>query len=285
MFNILICGGYIKRENKVATQVKVVKVNNFKEYYNFPSMLEERHHFKGVYLKWEVYVIGGFNKVSRTKSVSVEKYSPLSKKWIKVTDIPDKRQNFCGCAYIDNIFIFGGFEPGPGYLNSCLQFNAKLLKWNEVAKMNEQRSVAACAIYYENIVVSGGLDDYFYSLSSVESYDVFANVWTPMPNMIEERSNHSLIFVKSKLFAIGGTLSNTNCEVFDKISNMFVTFKTPKFRSFIVTAVSIGGKIFVFQNESQVVLCYDVDKDEWTENSCKATEKICDYSPVRVPLY
>merc|ERR1712240_406733 len=103
--------------------------------------------------------------------------------------------------------------------------------------------------------------------------------------MIEERRRHSLVCIKGKLIAIGGNRLNTNCEVFDKISNMFVTLKTPKFRSFIVTAVSIGSKILVFQNESQVVLCYDVDRDEWTEKSCKAIKNLCNYSTVTVPLY
>ena len=151
--------------------------------------------------------------------------------------------------------------------------------------MNEQRSDSACALFEGNIVVSGGYNYDNNNFKSVELYDVFANAWKSMPNMIEERQSHSLVCIKSKLIAIGGNLLNTNCEVFDKISSMFVTLKTPKFRSFIVTAVSIGSKILVFQNESQVVLCYDVDKDEWTEKSCKAIENLCNYSTVTVPLY
>ena len=149
--------------------------------------------------------------------------------------------------------------------------------------MNETRSEAACVIYEENIVVSGGY--HRWNLNTVESYDVFGNIWTPMPSMIERRYGHSLVCVKSKLIAVGGTFLNTNCEVFDKLSYKFVALETPKFSSCLVQAVSIGSKIFVFQNFTKVVLCYDVDKDEWSEESFKATENIRYYSTVKMVLY
>ena len=283
MFKILICGGYNKIEKKFVTQVKEINVNNFKEYKDFTSMVEERHRFKAVYLKGEVFVFGGFNEVGPTKSV--EKYSPLSKKCVKVTDIPNKRQDFCACAFIDNIYLFGGYDDGPGYLKSCLRFDAKLFKWNEVAKMNQARSRAACAIYEGNIVVSGGTSDGFIDLSTVKSYDVFGSVWTPMPSMIEERSNHSLVCFKRKMFAIGGADYNTNCEVFDKISNKFVILEAPNFFSYNVESALVGSKILVFQNYTEVLLCYDVDKDEWSKELCKATENIYYYSVVKMPSY
>ena len=122
-------------------------------------------------------------------------------------------------------------------------------------------------------------------LNTVESYDVFGNIWTPMPNMIEERSSHSLVCVKSKLFATGGERLDTGCEVYDKTSNKFVTLEAPNFLSFQVKSVLVGSKIFVFQNDTKVVLCYDDDKDEWTEKSCKTTENIRLYSSVKIPFY
>ena len=245
-------------------------------------MLEERHHSKAVCLKGEVYVIFGFNKGVRIKSV--EKYSPISKKWVIVTDMPDKRQYFCACAFIVNIYLFGGLDDERGVLNYCLKFDAKTLKWKEVAKMNKARSCAACAINEGNIVVSGGINNAI-GLRTVESYDVFGDVWTPMPSMIKASRSHSLICVKRKLFAIGGTFSNTNCEVYDKTSNIFVTLKTPSFLSYRVKSVSVGSKMFVLQNNTQIVLCYHADKDEWSKEFCEATENISYYSAVKMPSY
>ena len=106
-----------------------------------------------------------------------------------------------------------------------------------------------------------------------------------MPNMIERRYDHCLVRLKSKIFAIGGASLNTKCEVFDKISYMFTTVETPKFNSYRVESVLVGSRIFVFQNDTKVVLCYDDDKCEWTEKSCKATENIGHYSSVKIPFY
>ena len=119
--------------------------------------------------------------------------------------------------------------------------------------MNVTRSYAACAIFKETIVVSGGIGYDSNALRTVELYDVFDDVWTPMPSMTEERSSHSLICVKSKLFAIGGTFLNTDCEVYDKTSNMFVTLEASSFLSYNVKSVLIGSKIFVYQNDTKVV--------------------------------
>ena len=184
---------------------------------------------------------------------------------------------------MNKVYLFGGHDWKSGYLKSCLDFDAKKIRWKEAAKFNEEKSLAACSIFEESIVVSGGYNGQ--ELNTVELYDAYSDSWTPMPNMIEERSHHSLVSLKSKLFAIGGANLNTNCEVFDKTSNMFVAFETPKFHSHDVTAVSIASKIFVFQDFEDYVLCYDVDKDVWSENWCKALQSISDYPAVRVPLY
>ena len=106
-----------------------------------------------------------------------------------------------------------------------------------------------------------------------------------MPSMIKKRKHHSLVCVKSKLFAIGGAHHNTNCEFFYKTTNMFVTIKLPEFWSSNVEAVSVGSKIFVFSSFSPITLCYDVDKEKWSKKSCKATKNLQYYSSVKIPLY
>ena len=282
MFNILIFEGFDNKERKYNNKVKEFDRNSFQKHKDLTSMLEDRVYSEAVYLKGEAYVFGGKSKKGFSKSV--EKYSPVNKTWNQVTDIPDKRQHFCACAFIDIIYLFGGCIKGVG-INSCLKFDAKTLKWEVIAKMNITRSRAACAIYEGNIVVSGG-ENIFVEHIAVESYDVFADIWTPMPNMIEARCNHSLICFKSKLFAIGGgIILNANCEVYDKSSNVFVTLESPSFRSYKVKSVLVGNKIFVFQREKKVVLCYDCDKDKWSEESCEATENISHYSAVKMISY
>ena len=286
MFQVILCGGIDFYERKPRNQALVLDVNMNEELNYLPLMLEERYLSRAVCLKGEVYVFGGIG-LERKRLKSVEKYSPVSKTWKYVCDLPDERLNFCACSFMDNIYLFGGgiYESGE-VLKSCFEFNAKISKWNEVKKMCTSRKFSACAIYEENIVVSGGIGYNLNALNTVESYDVFADTWTKLPNMIVRRSLHSLVCVKGKLFAIGGGARlGANCEVFDKISNMFVIIETPRFISSSVQAVSIESRIFVFQNNTRVVLCYDVMKDEWFEDYCGATENIDRYSTVKVPFY
>ena len=107
-------------------------------------MLEERYYFKSVYLKGEVYVFSGC--YTRRCLNLVEKFSCITNKWVKLSDIPYRRQYFCTCAFIDKVYIIGGHGFGYGSLNSCLQFDIKKFKWKEVAKINELREEAACNI-------------------------------------------------------------------------------------------------------------------------------------------
>ena len=114
----------------------------------------------------------------------------------------------------------------------------------------------------------------------------FSNTWKPMPSLIEIDRDRSMVSVKNKLFVFGGVYLGSYCEIFDKTSNRFVTLKSLGFNeSFGMKAISVGNKILLFTYEAKLILCYDVDKDEWSRESCEATEDIgCD-SLVKVPIH
>ena len=290
MFNITVCGG-MNNSNKYKfsgyRHVRQFNVNNLKKFSTFPTFVTKRYDTKSTCLKGEIYVFGGYDiKPSGLfRLTSVEKYSPITKIWNTVTDMPDKRIDFCVCAFINKIYIFAGFEIKSGYLNSCFQFDTKKLNWKEMAKMNKARRFAACVVFDENIIVCG-ITDLLDDHKTVESYDVFSNTWKYMPSLIEIDRDHSMVSVKNKLFVFGRVYFNTYCEVFDKTSNKFVTLKSLDFiGSFGMKAVSVGNKILLLKHKTKHVLCYDVDKDEWLRESCEAIEDIGDYSLIKVPVY
>ena len=70
-------------------------------------MISKRRNAQAVYLKGEVYILGGFDNCG-TYLTSVEKYTPSTNKWTRVSSMFDERHLFCGCAFINKIFIFGG---------------------------------------------------------------------------------------------------------------------------------------------------------------------------------
>ena len=140
--------------------------------------------------------------------------------------------------------------------------------------MNNVRSSATCAVFEERIVVTGGCDNNFNDLNTVESYDVAADSWSAMLNMIERREQHSLVVDKNKLFVIGGVFDipiEQRCEVFDRISANFDALKCIN-SIYCNRALSIGTKIFIFQNDKPVIVSYDVGKDEWSEEPCEAAK-------------
>ena len=217
--------------------------------------------------------------------MSVEKYSPSSYNWSEVAFMFDKRSNFCACAFMDKIYIIGGFSFNGRHktTKSCLRFNTVEKNWNEVCAMIEVRKKAACEVFQGNIVVSGGINNNAQVLNSVESYDVFANKWTPLPNMRNIHSNHSLVTVKNKLFVIDG---NTNIyEVFDNICKKFISLKSPYGYINLNKAMSIGNRIVVFLHERSSIVFYDVEKDEWSAESCEITKHIDDFSCTKIPCY
>ena len=126
------------------------------------------------------------------------------------------------------------------------------------------------------------MDSYDDDLNSVESYDVFADQWTSLPNMINGHCDHSLVVVKNKLFVIGN--ENKSFEVFDNVCKKFVALKSTYTLS-LNKAISIGDKIVIFQHSSTSVICYDVDKDEWFEESCEVTKYYEDFSLTKLPQY
>ena len=163
-----------------------------------------------------------------------------------------------------------------------MQFNLNDNSWKEICEMNEVKDGAACVVFQGNIVVSGGVDNNNNRLNTVESYDVFGDKWTSMPNMINSHSYHSLVVVKDKLFVIGNEIYF--CEVFDNVSKNFVSLKHPPSMSYN-KSVAIGNRIVVFQENQSTILCYDVDKDEWSEESCEVTKYLDDFSCAKLHCY
>lgn len=140
--------------------------------------------------------------------------------------------------------------------------------------MNDPRSFAACKLFAGNIVVSGGLGNNNAS-KTVESFNCFTGTWTLMPSMMERRIKHGLVAVRSNLFVFEGNnkldgVDVITSEAFDNICKKFVSFQLPissySISSYMVDIVSVGSKVFVFQDYTPAIIVYDVDKDEWEES-------------------
>ena len=101
-----------------------------------------------------------------------------------------------------------------------------------------------------------------------------------VPRMTRGYNNHSLLTVEDKFFVVGH--ATAGCELFDNACKKFVAINKP-LDICCSKSVAIGNKIVMFQKLCSRVVCYDVDKDEWSEESCEVTKNLEGFSCMKIP--
>ena len=219
-----------------------------------------------VYLNGHVYLLSCLD--DKDNSVKkIKKYSIASNALETLGDMLDDFYDSCVCGFINKIYFVGG-STLKGEVTCC--FDTVDCAWKYAAGTNHYRSNAACTVFEGKVVVSGGQHYNYTDLSSVEAFDHVADEWSFMPSMIESASRHELVAVKNKLFAVGSW--KRFVEVYDSTSGIFAAVKQPGTTNFNGTArvdkvFSVGRVVFI-TFESNVALCYDVDKEEYFEEAC-----------------
>ena len=287
-FSIVVCGGRNIKSNKPVTDVKSFFTSSLREVNNLPQMNNARKCFSAVYIRDEVYVLGGIGDDYKVVS-SVKKLSSATNTWKHVVDMMDNRTFFSACSFMDSVYIMGGILDDVNEnrtIATCLELNTKSHKWKEILRMSNARKHSACSVFEGRIFVSGGFfgDE---KLSIVEAYDHVGGKWEKMPSMIQSRSYHKSVAVKNKLFVTGG-YSRNNFEVFDSTTCKFTLLKlhSSGFRDYLhmpFGAITIGNKVFVFTVNSKVI-SYDFENDEWSVEICEATKSLIWFSCAKIPV-
>ena len=151
--------------------------------------------------------------------------------------------------------------------------------------MNDYRMDAASTVFEGRVVVSGGCNANGL-LRSVEAYDHVADKWSYMPSLIHGSCDHNMSAVSNKLYALGCGFNSDIIEVYDTFcKKFFVVSKLPKFIDcFYHTSITLGRKILVFRNEVTKVAIYDVDKNEWLEESFEVIKNISNFQCLKIPI-
>ena len=285
MFNILVYG-YIDEE----IFEYQVDGKNLKKFKVFDSEIEKRFNPDLVYLKGDIYFFGGSDNDNK-QMTTIEKYSMTTKNSYKKFDLLDDRYFFCACAFMDNIYILGGVygsivSQTNIITRSCLEYNPKQDKWKKISNMNKKKFSAACTHFEGHIVVSGGCgDDPYGYLNTVERYDHVSDSWATFAKMNFEHVRHNMIAMKNKLFVVEG--NQDIIEVFDSTCNRFAVLKSKLTFSVdnecVIRSVSNGSKLVFFTTQSEIVACYDVERDEWSEEKCEVIKNLDEFSCFQVP--
>ena len=273
MYNIT----FVKYWRILPTNVIIKKVDGTDYEHIITHSLEKKQCAEAaVYLNGEIYLFG----ISTKDRICVQSYSLLTNTLTDpmIANFRLEHTSFYACAFMQNIYVIGGclFDLETGAQagsDVCWEFNVKTKMWKEIAKMNIGRMRFAVTVFQGQIVVSGGWDYHgAFATKWVEAYDHAADEWSHMPDMILGRRHHSLVATRSKLIAIG---YNPHPEIYDRLFDKFVEMKPipPSFDSFdFVKAISIGGKLQLFENNSKVMATYDVNEDKWSVEPFTATK-------------
>ena len=287
-FDFLFLGLPQNENEKDAKHVKRFDAQNFKSAEHFALYNPEAHMTDAAFVNGSLYAFHSnacFLNEDNLNVLVVEKYEGNADglwMWAPMDDIVYVYRFFRVCVFMDRIFVMGGlseaFQAASSEVFALDTGRSEWIPSSEISRMKEARAQPACAVFQGRIVVSGGfnLHEPGALLRSVEAYDQSRDSWSSMPKMIAPRQNHSLVAVKNKLFVVGGNVKE--CEVFEaRSSNKFVSIKRSlkhfDFYAAPDTAVSVGSKIIVFGDRSQKLAVYDVDKDEWHEESFQFTER------------
>ena len=279
-FNILICGGMNTTTSNLdcnVVQVDGEKLDSIKLFTQFPKC----KYIQGLNVNGNFYLLSCI--ANNIKAINVQVYCPITNSWKNVSTISENLMESSVCAFMYNIFIIGGRDQNNGAAHPSLKLNTDSCEKKYIERTNEARLDATSTVYEGRIVVSGGFDDVNNVLNTVEVYDHVDNTWSYMSNMIYGRCLHSLVAVRNKLYVFGG-LTETS-EVFDSYSNKFSLLKPLENMGNynIEGAISIGCKILIFREKSTNVACYDLDKDDWSEETFEVTKNIVSFLCLKIP--
>jgi len=225
-----------------------------------------------------IFVCGGFGGSGPTKTNKILTVS--MNRWHDVPDLPEPRSEH-GIAFVDGrVFVFGGWIPG-GFANTCVAFSISMNKWEVIPPMSIERHRPGVAVVGDRIFVIGGGNDHYRILGSVEIYKVSGNTWTapgvvaPMPT---PRFGFGVAVIGNRIFTFGGYNGGalSTVEVHDTETNTWTKLSPMPTACQGMAVAVIGHQIWCFggmddRRDFDVIIVFDVDKNEWTTSKFKMT--------------
>uniref|UniRef100_U3IXC7 Kelch like family member 7 n=1 Tax=Anas platyrhynchos platyrhynchos TaxID=8840 RepID=U3IXC7_ANAPP len=209
-------------------------------------------------------------------------FNPKDYSW---TDIrcPFEKRRDAACVFWDNVvYILGGSQLFPIKRMDC--YNVVKDSWySKLGPPTPRDSLAACAA--EGKIYTSGGSEVGKTLkifkpnpkkkksTNKDTWRFFW--WTELCPMIEARKNHGLVFVKDKIFAVGGQNGSgglDNVEYYDIKMNEWKMVSPMPWKGVTVKCAAVGSIVYVlagFQGVGRLghILEYNTETDKWIANS------------------
>jgi DNA-binding CsgD family transcriptional regulator len=152
-------------------------------------------------LERKLYVIGG--RVAGTVSAAVDRYDPVSDRWIVLTDKPTAVSDASAIVLHGSIYMPGG-EDSSGKVRNILEiYNPRDQRWETGAVMPAPRSRYALVVWEGRLYLLGGWDGTTIR-SEVFIYDPQTKAWAEGPPLPSPRQGAGAITASGRIYMIGG---------------------------------------------------------------------------------
>jgi N-acetylneuraminic acid mutarotase len=182
-----------------------------------------------------LYVFGGYNGETVTNAVWA--YSPKTKTWSAMADMPTAREDTAAVVEKNIIYVIGGNDINNNNLATVESYNPATNTWTEEAPMLGTKASPAAGLLGTlktgyTIVAAGGAVQPGQITGDTEGYDAATNTWTELTADPTARVYSCSGSVGAKFYDAGGYLNNggaatTVNESFQLSKNKWTTTLAP----------------------------------------------------------
>lgn len=246
-------------------------------------MPTKRTEVAAAMLDGEIYVVGGFEKLSCSNvmnfaiTTSVEVYDPATDRWTSKAPMPVGLHHVGIGVAGGRLYVIGGYsKSGLSVWNpvaTVFAYDPTLDSWTERAPMSTSRGALSVTECEGKLYAVGGYDRKANN-AQVEMYDPVRNAWTTGASLPTPRDHLTTATIAGKIYAIGGRIDGDYSrnlavtEQYDPTTNRWRRVADlPTARSGITAAV-VEGRIYVSGGEGATGTfseneAYDPVRDTW----------------------
>lgn len=177
------------------------------KYTTLPNLKQCRKEHASVLLGNEVYVMGGYDGISKFFLNTCEKLDLSTLTWAEAPSMNIRKCAFAVCSMGTNdVFTFGGYD-GESRIAEIERFSKKDQKWTvlEVSLLKPLSNAACVNTHEDHILVLGGGTDlgFSYEVYDFNMKDKSHKILATMPNGRDLRNK--IISLMGCIYAIGGS--------------------------------------------------------------------------------
>ncbi|XP_077977144.1 kelch-like protein 12 [Glandiceps talaboti] len=264
---LVVVGGFGTQQSPVAN---VEEFDPKSQSWRFlPNLTKKRRYVAVASLGSKLYVIGGFDGLSRLNTVEYLDYNAEDDGWNTVAPM-NVRRGLAGVAVLgDIIYVAGGFD-GIIRHRSLERYDPHIDQWSVLAEMETGREGAGLVVANGMLYCIGGYDG-VNILKSVEKYDLATNQWSTASSMVTRRSGAGVALLNDMIYVVGGYDGSTHLasvECYNPRADSWSMITGMTMPRCYVGAAVMKGKLYAIAGYDGSALlnsveCYDPMIDKW----------------------